>query len=289
MNNTSRIQEYYMMFTMFWLLYLVVQYEHVNSKIAWIVSILGLALTFLLGHRSFLVIAIIAVAVYIINEKFWEKGNMLQFIAKNKKILLFALIFVFIVFFIKGIYTALFNKNFELVWSRLTDISYYANTLKTSEPNVIMANINEIVDAEYRLDFSSYAGLPTYLIPGLTNFLHIKSFTEIYQEELFGATNRASTILGEAYANGGMLVVIIVSFILVLVLLAINYFYEKSTDNIWKTFFLLSGVDLAFFIHRNSADYAVCRVRYFLYFVIVLFIIKSVVNAILSERRSFKQ
>ena len=289
MEKTSRLQEYYKMFTMFWTIYLVIQHEKVKSKLVWIVAFLGLALTFLLGHRSFLVIAIIAVAIYIINEKLWKKGNMLQFIACHKKILILALIFVFVVFFIKGVYTALFNRDFDLVWSRLTDISYYTNTLKISEPNVIMANLNGIVDADYKLDFCSYAVLPTYLIPGLTNLLDIESFTKVYQEDLFGSTNRASTILGEAYANGGLLVVIMVAFILNSVLLMVSCFYEKSNNNIWKAFLLLTGTDIAFFIHRNSADYAICRIRYFLYFVVVLFAIKMIANVILDKKRSIQQ
>lgn len=286
MVNTSKIHEYYKMFTMFWFIYLVIQHKEIHFKIVWIVSILGLILTFLLGHRSFLVIAGIAVAVYIINEKLWKKGNTFSFIVHNKIIILLAIVCIFIVFFIKGVTAALFDGNFDLVWSRLTNVSYYSDTLKISEPNVIISNMNGIVKENYRVDFSSYAVIPTYLVPGLTSLMNIESFTTVYQRDLFGTNNRASTILGEAYANGGLLMVVLVDFIITALLVMIYKFYKRTNDNIWKTFWLLSGIDLAFFIHRNSADYAICRVRYYFYFVVGLLIVRIFINTLIEKNRS---
>lgn len=289
MSNTSRIEEYYKMFTMFWFLYLVIQYENVKSKIVWIVSILSLGFTFLLGHRSFIVIVIIAAAVHILNEKMWKKGNMLSFILKNKKIMAAGILLLFLVFFVKGVYAALLNRDWDLVFSRLTNISYYTDTLKISEPNVIISNLDGIVSADYELDKSSYLILPTYIIPGLTNWIGVESFTYKYQENLFGTNNRASTILGEAYANGKLPVVFIVCVMLTIILIIFYKAYRKNSNIIWKTFFLISGIDIAFFVHRNSADYAICRVRYYFYFVIVLFIIKIIANTWIKKVNKYEE
>lgn len=278
MNSTSRIQEYYKMFTMFWFLYLVLQYNKVRSKIVWIVALLGLAFTFLLGHRSFVVITVIAAALHLLNEKIWKKGNMINLLIKQKKIIAMGLLSLFLVFFVKGVYAALLNKDWELVFERLTSISYYTDTLKISEPNVIMSNLDGIIASDYELENSSYSILPTYLIPGVTNWIGGESFTYIYQRDLYGTNNRASTILGEAYANGKLFMVFLICIILTGVVILFYQLYKKNNSTIMKTFFLLSGIDIAFFVHRNSADYAICRIRYYFYFVIILFIIKVISN-----------
>ena len=47
-------------------------------------------------------------------------------------------------------------------------------------------------------------------------------------------------------------------------------------DNIIKTFILISGIDLSFYIHRNSLDYALIRIRSYIYIVIIIYVIKII-------------
>ena len=285
MQNTNKIQEYYKMFTMFWAIYVFTNKDIKYKPYVYIVATMGLALTFLLGHRSFAVITIIAIIFNYFYININENSTLLKFVIKHRKLVIIIILLIFFVFTIKGIYTALFNKDYKLVWERLTNISYYTKTIKISEPNAILTNLNTIVKNDYRLETNSFLNALKYIIPGLTKLNENISFTVLYQEDLYSTNNNASTFLGEAYANGGFIVVTIISCLVCFTLIIIYYYYCRCNSRIGKTFLILSGIDISFYIHRNSLDYVICRIRYFLYFVILLAIIRIFLNSFIKKWR----
>lgn len=289
MDNTNKIQEYYKMFTMFWAIYVFTNKNTKYKAYVYIVATMGLALTFLLGHRSFCVITVIAIIFDYFHRNIAKNETLWKFIAKHRKIIIEIILLIFFVFTIKGVYTAAFNRDYKLVWERLTNISYYTKTIRISEPNAILKNLNTIVKNDYRVNKNTYLTALKYIIPGLTKLDGNISFTVIYQEDLYSTTNNASTILGEAYANGGIILVAVISILICLVLMLIYNYYCKCGNQIVKTFLLLSGIDISFYIHRNSMDYVICRIRYFAYFLILLVFIKILLNSFSKKEKKVEK
>lgn len=279
MENTGTIVEYFKSIIMFSIVYIFIE-KDIQYKLSTKILLMGsLFVTFLLGHRSYIVIAIIAIGFNYYNEKIAKNNKSLfRAIIKNYKIVLIAMLVIFVTFMIKGVTAALFDHNFDLVKTRLTNLDYYINTFKISEPNTTTMNLDTILRNNYMLDKSSYTILITLFIPFISRIVKFESFTYMYQETLFGTSNRASTFLGEAYANGGFLLVGVIITLLLLLLKFIDIKFKNSNNNILKTFMLISGVDLSFYIHRNSMDYAFVRIRSYIYIVILIYIIKLIIS-----------
>lgn len=275
LNNTGTIIEYFKAMIMFAVVYIFIQNDIKYNKFIYVLLIFSIMVTFLLGHRSYIIIALLAIGYYYYN-KMSNANSLLQSVIKNYKIIILGIFIVFITFAIKGVTAALFDNNMSLVKSRLTSLEYYIKTFKTSEPNTITINLDTIIKNNYRLEKSSYPILITLIIPFISRAIPYTSFTYIYQETLFGTTTRASTFIGEAFANGGFLVVALVIMILLLLLQLINMKLINCKDNIIKTFILISGIDLSFYIHRNSLDYALIRIRSYIYIVIIIYVIKII-------------
>lgn len=234
--------------------------------------------TFLFGNRSFLVIGILGVVFdKVYKSCAGRQQDLLSYCIHHKKILIGGMLFVVIVLVAKGVTGALFVGNWELIKSRLTNPDYYKQVFFVSEPNTIMRNLDTIVSNEYQVDTSSYLTLWAYFFPFITGEINkifgVKNFTYAYQKELFGTTNRACTYLGEAYANGGYVVVAIVVSLSIISLLLLFQAYKKCRSNISKCTLLLIGIDTAFYMQRNSMSYQFSRIRDYIYIAIILFVI----------------
>lgn len=285
LNNTGTIIEYFKSIVMFAIVYIFTQNNIKYSKIAYVSLIFSIFVTFLLGHRSYIIIALIAIGYHYYNEKISNNNTLLQSVIKNYKIILLAVLVIFITFAIKGVTAALFDNNMVLVKSRLTNLEYYINTFKTSEPNIITTNLDTIIKNNYKLEQSSYPILITLFVPFISRFIQYTSFTYIYQETLFGVSNRASTFIGEAFANGSFLTVGLIIMLLLLLLKFTNTKLVNCKNNIIRTFILISGIDLSFYIHRNSIDYAFIRIRSYIYIVMLIYIIKIILTNLKIRKR----
>ena len=240
--------------------------------------------TFLYGNRSYIVIAILACLFdKVFKDCYKNELTIRAYIKKHKTFVIGACILVFLVLTIKGVTGALFTGNYSLVKERLTNPDYYKQVFFVSEPNTIMRNLDTIVLNDYQVKTSSYLLLWAYFIPFATgtiqNAFGFVNFTHEYQLVLFKESNRASTFIGEAYANGGLITVGIVVFIVLLFLLLVFRGYYRCHSNIMKCTLLLIGIDTAFYFQRNSASFQMSRIRDYIYISLFLYFILVIVKS----------
>lgn len=262
-----------------------------TDSIMWkIIGTLPILSTFMFGNRSYLVISIVAVFFDRFYRHCFRVGMTLSvFLRKHKRIIIAAFILIFITLVVKGVSGALFRRDFDLVYSRLTSLEYYKQVFYVSEPNTIMTNLNTIVARDYRVDESSYRTLWAYFFPFITDSIEdmmgAVPFTKLYQRVLYvTTTNRASSYLGEAYANGGFLVVALVVCIYISLLLVLFRLYKACSSNIGKTMFLLAGIDGAFYIQRNCMTFQFSRFRDYFY----IFVLLAIAIALVRRDHKFR-
>lgn len=285
LNNSSALISYYKDISTFLFIYFFAKNNNVKyKKISYFLICYFIILTIILGHRSYFVIGIIAIFINLINEKVKDENtNLLNLVKLNLKKIIVIILLFFVFMVSKNIYTSLFNGNYELVLSRLSDVSYYKKSFQLTEFNTIFNNLNTVVVSNFKMSGKIYLRIATLIVPFLNRFIDIDGFSTVYQLELFGKTNLASTFIGEAYSAGtyGMVFVVIV-FILLL-----NVFFDsqlnKCRDNIWKTFLLYSGVDISFYIHRNSLETCFTRIRVYLYIVILLKLFELIYRRLIKQ------
>lgn len=265
LEDATSAVSYYKSIAMFLMVYLFTQKRIKYGKLEYVLVVALMALTLLLGHRSYFVISIIGIIVTRINQN-TKEANLLALSRKNWKKILLVVICFFVFIFSKNIYSALFNGNLELVQSRLSDSSYYVNSFKENEFNVIFTNLDTVVKQNYSFPLSTYLQrTAAVFVPVASRFIDSTPFSTAYQRDLFNTNIRASTYLGEAYASG-RIALSVISIIVVLFLVA---FFDKRIgrvkSNMLRTFFIVSAVDFAFYIHRNSLEYSLIRIRSYLY------------------------
>lgn len=277
--------KYFAMFT-FTYSYTQEKYGGVWKKI----SVIPILTTFLLGHRSFIVISLLAIFFDKIQKEI-KTQSCYKYITRKKKMLIEIIIFTFFVLVIKGVTNALFVGNYDLIANRLTDLEFYRQVLLLSEPNVIIQNLNNIVSSDYQLSESSYWGVFAYMIPFFTasinDDLGFKNFTSVYQFD-FDMMNMAASFIGEAYANAGYFGVVLIVLLTLILLHYIYYFYVKSSSSIVKCILLLGGIDISFYIHRNDLIIQVSRERYLLYIAIILILATKIVCAVRGNNLRYK-
>lgn len=275
--NSGTLETYFKYIASFIFVYMFCC-EKIQYSFIWkLLAIIPIATTFLFGNRSFLIVSLLAVIFNIINDQCKKKSmNLFRYIIHHKKIIMTIIILFFVTLVIKGVTGALFTGNFELVLKRLTDVNYYKQVFYVSEPNTISKNLDTILKNNFRLPKSSYIALWTYFIPFVTESLEkmlgATNFTLFYQQALYiNDLNNASTYLGEAYANGGLIVVILIITFCILFLSFIYKLYLKCQSNISKTTLLLIGIDVSFYIQRNSLAFEFSRIRAYIYIAFLLF------------------
>lgn len=284
--STGGLAAYYKYFSSFVFVYIFSK-EETEYGFGWkIIATIPLLTTFLFGNRSYLIISLIAIMFnYVYKVCLNDKLSFGEFLIKHKKFLIVATVLFFVTLIVKGITGALFIGDYDIVIERLTNIEYYKQVFYVSEPNTISQNLNSIVDSNYSVPKSSYMALWAYFIPLVTGSIEkalgVTNFTKEYQLSLYGDdTNNASTYLGEAYANGGYLFVILVVFFYLLLITLLFKLYKNCKSNITKTTVLIMGIDASFYIHRNSIAFEFSRLRAYIYIAILIYLIIGILNSV---------
>ena len=286
LSSSTFIVSYFKVISIFMYVYIFTQQKVIYNKITYILIMSSIGITFLLGHRSYIVIGSIAIIfnyIYISSNKF---KNMFVYIIKYKKLVFVIAMFGIGVYIIKGIYVALFTGQYELVIDRLTNIDYYIHSFKLAESNTIMKYINTISNTNYKVSTSTYIIIITYFIPFISRLFSVESFSSMMQRDLFPSARKGSlgsTFIGEAYANGGIVAVFIFIFILLMICKLLYDIYKKYNGNLGRTFILLTAIELAFYIHRNGLATTVIRVRSYIYILILLSIMKYIYKVIITS------
>lgn len=282
--ESGKLATYYKYLAMFPAVYV---FTAEDKKLDWkwiIAGTIPILTTFMFGNRSYLVIAVVAVLF----DKMYHFCKKLDctlgfYLLKHKLVVIAGSVILVITLVIKGVTGALFTRNFELVGQRLTSLDYYKQVFFVSEPNTIMRNLNTIVSSDFRLSGSSYSALWSYVFPFLTGNIEkivgVENFTKVYQKVLYiTETNKASTILGEAFANGGYIVVAMMVILYLVLLMLIFRGYRRCNSNISKTALLLIGMDAAFYVQRNSMAFEFSRLRDYIYIAVVLLVLMGLLN-----------
>lgn len=280
-DETSVLGAYFKYMALFNFIYIIVS-ERIHYSFIWkFLGVFPALTTYLYGNRSYIVIGIIAISFdFMYRQCRQQNYTIVQYFAKHKIYVISALLFVAFTFIIKGIYYALFAGDYDLVTYRLTSIEFYQQVAMVSEPNTIMMNLNTIIANNYYVFPSTYLSLWAFFIPFMTDAINdlmgIPKFTFIFQHDLYaseGVTNRASTFIGETYANGNVFMLVIV---VTLFLTLLGYFFKKYKNcesNITKTTFLLAGIDASFYIQRNSMYFEFSRLRFYFYIFVLLYLL----------------
>lgn len=230
--------------------------------------------TFLLGHRSFLVIALIATIYNYLRKNTFH--GVLQIIKLHKFQLVVLLAFVIFTFAIKHVQVVLFMGDFDLVFARLTSAEFYRLAFLRSEPNTIISNLNNTLVYNIKTDIGTYlGGLVVVLTPIIGSYVPLpQSYSKILEIEFnpraAEGIGLGSTFIGEAISCGGYFFLIVV---LLANLIIINVFeskLHKTKSAAFRTWLSLSLCYLTFYINRNSMAFTWLSIRALLYIVLLV-------------------
>lgn len=282
LENTTFIVTYYKNVSLFLFLYIFINEKNKFSWITYATTLFSVLVTFLLGHRSYIVIGVLGISFNYIIKKLLKEKNLLAFLLRNKKVIVLGLGLVLTVYSVKGIFNPLITGQYELVKERLSDPSFYLDSFRISESNSIFSYIDRIVSYDYRINQSTYIIIPSYFIPFISRYLPSTTFGTLLQRDLFPnlrAGSLGSTYIGEAYANGGYFMVIAIIIIVMIFLKIIFSLYKNVNSNYLKTFLLLCGIEFSFYIHRNGLGTVILRIRVYLYIMILLLVLNFLFKA----------
>ncbi len=285
MEESGRIEVYFKYFTSFIFVYAFANDNLPLSNRYKIMTVIAIALTYLFADRSYIVVSICAVVFNFIAKECRKSDRSLwQYFKKNLHMVILVLVFIVVTLLVKKITGYVLTGRWGDVGNVLSNKDFYVTSLLYSEPNAITRNVDSIVSTNYHLNKSSYMLLGAYIFPFITSkieeVLGVEAFGKVYQRDLYpeGARNKASTYLGEAFANGGYATEIIVVAALLFFLFIIYKEYIKCHSNLSKTVLLLIGVDAAFYIHRNSMAYEFSRIRAYIYIYILCWILICLIS-----------
>lgn len=280
--NANRITEYYKYISLFVFVYAFsFTKEESYISILRIVSLIMIGYTFILGHRSFVVIGIIAILSNAL-MKVNQKVRLITYVRQYRKVVILGIIAAVFFLFVKNIMAALLNGDYDLVISRLTDVDYYRKSFFNSEANSILDNLQLSCENNLQFSFIDYLGSLFSLIPFLggriTSALNVKYFEDIlnvsFNDKLSMGIGLGSTYLGEAYSIGGVFTLVI-ALVLTFYFVAFVQVKKRSTQSrmiyTWLTIIL---VYFAFYIHRNSLIFLLVAARAYLYIVFLAYLIK---------------
>lgn len=240
-----------------------------------------LLVTFLMGHRSFLVLSLIAAFIIYINEILYD-GNLLMFLRKNRKMIFLVLLLIIFVYVIKGVSGAIFTGDFDLVKERLTTPSYYLDSFRMGESNVILNHVNNVVTYGLNINGNTYSVILTLMVPFVGRYFQVNSFNSFLQAAYYPDYRLGSlgnSFLAEAYSQGSFL---LVAIIVILLISFSNFLFNlsisKRTSLFTKTWAMTVGIECAFYIHRNSLYTFFVRLRVYIYLTVLFFIVYLIVT-----------
>lgn len=281
LSESSKITEYTKLISTFIFVYSFIS-RGIHIIPIRLLSLFGIGYTFILGHRSFLVIAVIAILYFKFLHNYQSK-NLIRFFYKYKGRVLFILVFTAMVFFVKNVFAALLSGNYSLVFERLTTPSYYTNALLTSEPNVITSNLNMVLLYNMKYDVWSYiASFSLVLFPfiggRIAEQFDITSFSYMLQinfnKQFHEGIGIGSTFIGEAYSSGGIGMVFLIIVLICILIDKLDKILKKSTNPLVNSWLLVSLVLFSFYINRNSLDFTLFTIRSYLYIMIFCLLVK---------------
>lgn len=261
-----------------------------GNRLARVLSLILLGYTFVLGHRSFMVIGCIAIFIKKIESN--KKVVFFDYIRKHKNAILGITILAFIVLFIKGIFSALITGQYELVKSRLEDPEYYKTSLLSSEANVITYNLHRVCESGMKYSVLQYFLGVFYLVPVLGGrigtWFEYTSFERLlnlkFNSRLDEGVGLGSTYLGEAYAVGGFVFVIIQSWLAFIFMSWLMKIRQKHNGKGADALCLIILSYFSFYIHRNSLIFLMITARAYLYiFILYLLINKAITGTVVRK------
>lgn len=246
-----------------------------------VMSLAFITYTFLLGHRSFAVIGLLAIAEHYLSTN--RKIRLSKVLSKHKAMTIAIIAGGLFFMFVKNIYAALFAGNFDLVLSRLSNPQYYYDVFLSSEASGIIRNLQNAVNSDVSYSVADYLLSFLTLIPFIggkvARMLGYSSFSEqlnlVFNERYNEGFGIGSTFIGEAYTAGGILWLLIVAFIVLVIFNALNRKVRMSQNGLWCTFWLVTASYFTFYIYRNSLIYMFILARANLYILLALIVLSK--------------
>lgn len=220
----------------------------------WKIFILSLCLVLLdvyIGYRYTFSVSVLAIFT------FWANKNAKLRLWDNKKFLLCVLLFSFFAFTYKFLYVSIKIGDWDLVTEKLLSTTTYAKAVMESEPFVIQAILNEVIDKDFRVGLDHFFGLVYQFSVMMPDFgIEVTSFNDLFQPILFPNLKwgMANNIWAEMWSSGGWSLLIIFIF-LFLIFLSLGSYLLKLEDPSLSAIAALLGSNWAFFIHRNDLGF----------------------------------
>lgn len=262
--------------TLSYFLFILVYSFHMRWKrVSRVLAAILMVFPLLLSKRSEIVCGIISIVYVWINKKHDE--SLWKLVMHRKKMVFLGLIFGSVVFLSKPIINAVVQGNWEIISSYLTQNNVLLDSMLHSEANTITSTLNEILRLDYRVDGESYVFSLLGFFPFINSLsesrLVPKDFYKLYQPIVYPQLKgwgAANCFLGEAYSNGGIVLLIgMVILLCTIFTLLERYLYRGK--NLWMKVCVLATMPyLCFYIHRNTWYYTIRFVRVFFFFAILL-------------------
>ncbi len=272
LESGSRVATFFKQGIVYLTIYYFILREYLkNNFYSILILLLNIFTIIFLVHRSYTVIAVIA-CFY-----FYQYENS-KILLKNIKIIILGIIFFLIVSISKKIITPLKLGLYDLVIERLTSMTYITNSILQGEQSATSIILNQILINDYKIYYETYMGIISNFMIYSNVFFKFRSFSSIFQPVLFPFINygMGSSFIAEAYSNGGIILTVSILNILFIALIFTNNALLKNEKVNNKIIFLIIGVYLSFYIHRNNLGQIITFLKRYLIFYLFILIISKI-------------
>lgn len=227
-----------------------------GERIAKLCGCVFISYTLLMGSRSHLVLGLMAIGIIWLRQQ-KNVHSLWGFAKEKKKVFLMIVVFIPMVFLLKEILPSLIEGDLEGLKHVILSDSRRNDMLMHSEPAIITCNLSETL--RNRLEVQSYRYVLLSFLPGIGTLsggrIVPADFYEKFQETVYPRVTQfgmGGTFLGEAYANGWWIgLVIMANVICICILLMERYAYGKANFFL-RVMFLTALPYFAFYIHRQT-------------------------------------
>lgn len=279
----NRFTEYFKFITLFSFVYSFVNHGRYIFLMR-IISVLLCLATFLLGHRSFIVIGLIAIFVHHVITS--NKRYFFKYLLKYKKMIILMVLAAAFFLFIKDVGFYLIAGDLKTVIARLSSASYYGKAIFHSEANIITLNLHNSMTSPISYGIIDHLKQLLVTIPLLgskiVDAMGFKAYDVLLNEKfnvkMDQGVGLGSTMLGEAYSPGSWFNFIIILLILFIVIYSLNMVLRQLKNGIGYTLCSVFLVYLTFYSHRNSLGILLVFLRAQIYIWLLVRIIKMVIT-----------
>ncbi|MGY4688463.1 hypothetical protein [Salibacterium sp. K-3] len=255
-----------------------------RRRVVFILSLTVLVFTFIIGSRSPLALAVIAVIALAFNKN----PKSILFVKHFKKLFLI-LIFGYLIFMGKIFYGSFKREGFLAALRNIFDKEHIIQGFSGMEPLGIQSILNEIMVTDFTTGFTSLKNI-FYEVTILPTFYNAetKSFNDMFQPNLFPNANHgmAYNIWGEAISIGGFPFLILVIILFNVGIIMFNKIIN-SNNNILKAFGAYAGIYWCFYIHRNSLATEFIYIRNIIVVLIIGLVLSVVLTIILKPKTKY--